>query len=83
MFHPSPRTNGVSRVTHCRPVVYLNDQAANDPHKSHRVSRESTGCGLDESTTVVCTCGWRGQPRFGWQDRQSALLRDDELAHRH
>lgn len=49
-----------------------------EQHSMHRVS---TGFGIDHGTRVVCTCGWRGEPRAQADDSQCANLAADERGH--
>jgi hypothetical protein len=53
----APRTNLVSRVSHSRPVVVLEDQAANAA-QLHSITRTRKGAGLDAKVTLSCVCGW-------------------------
>lgn len=52
-----------------------------DTDESHALTRESTGTGMGDTVTAVCSCGWRGTPRFGYDDFQSTNVRADEVRH--
>lgn len=51
------------------------------PDAEHVISRESTGHGMTDSTTAVCSCGWRGTPRYEYDDYQMTNVRADEVRH--
>jgi len=48
----------------------------------HKFARESTGSGIADTVTAVCSCGWRGIPRPGYDDWQLTNVRMDEHSHR-
>jgi hypothetical protein len=48
---------------------------------AHIITNESTGTGLGVTVTAVCTCGWRGTPRFGYDDYQSTNVQLDSARH--
>lgn len=48
----------------------------------HAMHRESTGTAIDDYDRVVCSCGWKGPKRHGYDDWQCTNLREDELSHR-
>lgn len=52
------------------------------PPAAHHFKRESTGCGLEDTTTPTCSCGWKGRPVEGWRDSQSTELAAQEYQHR-
>jgi hypothetical protein len=51
------------------------------PRAACSIKRESTGCGLSDSTTLVCSCGWRGRPEYQYNDHMYSNLNDQERAH--
>ena len=50
--------------------------------RGHDMTRTTTGCGMGDFAQVVCSCGWKGPQRYGYEDYQYTSLRDDERGHR-
>lgn len=47
----------------------------------HVMTRDTTGAGITDSTTAICSCGWRGNKHFGHDDFQMTNVRADEVRH--
>lgn len=57
------------------------EQDARDNAPRHALREESTGAGIGDERTPVCSCGWRGRAEGNWNDWQHANLREQQQAH--
>ncbi len=48
---------------------------------SERITRQWSGHSEMTCIVPVCTCGWKGEPVYAWQDYQLALINDQEATH--
>lgn len=48
----------------------------------HNLQREYQGKGEGKSITPYCSCGWRGQPEYAYNDYQHYNLDRQELQHK-
>jgi hypothetical protein len=59
----------------------IEQRARDNAPRHHLVREESTGSGIGDTRTPVCSCGWRGRPEGNWNDWQHENLREQQKAH--
>ena len=49
--------------------------------KTHNITRDSKGQGMDQSITPICSCGWKGYAEEAHNDYMYTNLKEQEDKH--